>query len=368
MSGAQVSVVVPVYRSQASLRALVARLSRTLEATGLSFELVFVEDGGGDGAFRLLEELQAADPDRIVLIELMRNFGQHNALMCGFRHAQGELIVTLDDDLQNPPEEIPKLLDEIGTGRFDLVYGVSSSKRHSRWRNAGSALVGGFYKLAFQNNVTIAPFRAIHRRLLANILSYDGNFTFVDGLLAWNTQRIGQVEVEHHPRAAGRSGYNAAKLVLLALNLFTNFTLLPLRVVSWFGLALSASGFCVALFYVFEFLRARISVPGYASTIIAILVVGGTQLLALGMIGEYLGRLHLNVNRKPQYTVRSVRQRRSGDDGVIRTSDDAAAAPDGHPGRVTRADPAQSAVIRGIRPAALEPRHAFDRADLPSSP
>ncbi len=219
-----------------------ARLSHTLEATGLPYELVFVEDGGGDGSFRLLLELQAANPDRIVVIQLMRNYGQHNALMCGFRHAVGELIITLDDDLQNPPEEIPKLIDKIRSGRFDLVYGVYSSKRHSAWRNAGSALVGAFYRFTFQNDVTITSFRAIHRPLLLSILSYDWNFTFVDGLLAWNTQRIGQVEVEHHPRAAGRSGYNVARLIMLALNLFTNFTLLPLRIVSWFGLRFPPAG------------------------------------------------------------------------------------------------------------------------------
>ena len=347
MSSVQVSVVIPVYRSEASLRVLAARLFRALEGTGLAHELVFVEDGGGDGSWRVLGELHAADPDRIVIIQLMRNFGQHNALMCGFRQAKGELIITLDDDLQNPPEEIPKLLDEIRTGEFDLVYGIYSSKRHALWRNAGSALVNGFYRFTFGNNVTITSFRAIHRPLLMSILSYDRNFTFVDGLLAWNTQRIGQVEVEHHPRAAGRSGYNVAKLVLLSVNLFTNFTLLPLRIVSWFGLALSAIGFSLVLYYLFQFLRSQISVPGYASTIIAILVVGGTQLLALGMIGEYLGRLHLNVNRKPQYTVRSVR-----------SAADLAARVAGPPGRLIRADAAQSPALPESLMAAHHIRHS----------
>jgi polyisoprenyl-phosphate glycosyltransferase len=340
MSSVQVSVVIPVYRSQATLRMLATRLLRALEVTGLSHELVFVEDGGGDGSWSLLSDIQAAEPDRVVIIQLMRNYGQHNALMCGFRQAKGDYIITLDDDLQNPPEEVPKLLDKIGTGEFDLVYGIYSSKRHSSWRNAGSAFVNAFYRFTFQNNVTITSFRAIHRPLLMSILSYDGNFTFVDGLLAWNTQRIGQVEVEHHPRAAGRSGYNVAKLLLLSVNLFTNFTLWPLRIVSWFGLALSAIGFSLVLFYLFQFLRSQISVPGYASTIIAILVVGGTQLLALGMIGEYLGRLHLNVNRKPQYTVRSIRS--SADDDV------SAAGP---PGRMIRADSAQSAPVTDARRA-----------------
>jgi glycosyltransferase involved in cell wall biosynthesis len=155
MSSVQVSVVIPVYRSQATLRMLATRLLRALEVTGLSHELVFVEDGGGDGSWSLLSDIQAAEPDRVVIIQLMRNYGQHNALMCGFRQAKGDYIITLDDDLQNPPEEVPKLLDKIGTGEFDLVYGIYSSKRHSSWRNAGSAFVNAFYRFTFQNNVTI---------------------------------------------------------------------------------------------------------------------------------------------------------------------------------------------------------------------
>ncbi len=353
MSAVQVSVVVPVYRSEVSLRTLVARLRQTLEETELRYEMVFVEDGGGDRSGSVLRELQAEDPEHIAVIELMRNYGQHNALMCGFRHARGDYIVTLDDDLQNPPEEIPKLLNQICTGEFDLVYGAYRSKRHSPWRNAGSALVNAFYRLAFQNEITITSFRAIRRPLLQSILSYDGNFTFVDGLLAWNTRRIGRVEVEHHPRAAGRSGYNAGKLIMLALNLFTNFTLLPLRVVSWFGLALSAAGFGVAAFYLFQFLRSQISVPGYASTIIAILVVGGTQLLALGVIGEYLGRLHLNVNRKPQYTVRSIRKADSDGDLPTELSEGVVTAPAKFLGRIIRADPAQDAREYGTHQTAL---------------
>jgi len=313
MSRVQVSVVIPVYRSESSLRPLVARLLRVLGRTGLRHEVILVEDGGGDGSWNVLRELQADHHDRILVIQLMRNYGQHNALMCGFRHARGEYIVTIDDDLQNPPEEIPKLLDAIQTGQFDLVYGTYGSKKHSLWRNAGSALVNAFYRIVFKNAVTISSFRAIHRPLLESIFPYDLNFTFIDGLLAWNTQRIGQVEVEHLPRAAGRSGYDPRKLVVLALNLFTNFSLLPLQVVSWCGLALSGVGFSLVLFYLIQSLRARIIVPGYASTIIAILVVGGTQLLALGIIGEYLGRLHLNVNRKPQYTVRAMLKSHTSD-------------------------------------------------------
>jgi polyisoprenyl-phosphate glycosyltransferase len=349
MSSVQVSVVIPVYRSEASLRPLVARLTRVLRATGLQHEVVFVEDGGGDGSWNLLLELQAADPDHIVVIQLMRNYGQHNALMCGFRHAQGEYVVTLDDDLQNPPEEIPKLLDLIQTGEFDLVYGTYSSKKHSLWRNAGSAFVNVFYRFVFQNDVTISSFRAMHRPLMESIFPYDLNFTFVDGLLAWNTQRIGRVEVEHHARAVGGSGYDARKLILLALNLFTNFSLLPLRVVSWCGLALSGIGFFLALFYIIQYFRSQIIVPGYASIMIALLVVGGTQLLALGIIGEYLGRLHLNVNRKPQYTVRAMLSGHSTDSGASSNLQGQGAAPAGLSSRILRVDPVQRDVDEGKR-------------------
>jgi polyisoprenyl-phosphate glycosyltransferase len=351
MSRVSISVVVPVYRSESSLRPLVARLLRVLERTGLRHEIVLVEDGGGDGSWNVLCDLQAEDHDRIIVIQLMRNYGQHNALMCGFRHARGEYIITIDDDLQNPPEEIPKLLDAIRAGQYDLVYGVYSSKKHSLWRNAGSALVNAFYRVVFQNAVTISSFRAIHRPLVESIFPYDLNFTFVDGLLAWNTQRIGQVEVEHHPRAAGRSGYDPRKLIVLALNLFTNFSLLPLQIVSWCGLALSGIGFLLVLFYLVQSLRARIIVPGYASTIIAILVVGGTQLLALGIIGEYLGRLHLNVNRKPQYTMRSSLRGRSSDSEASRKHEKEAAARGTLAARNLRADSAHRNDGAGTRAA-----------------
>ncbi|KAJ3052638.1 hypothetical protein HK102_011856, partial [Quaeritorhiza haematococci] len=200
--------------------------------------------------------------------------------------------------------EIPKLLDALHGRDLDLVYGLYESKRHSSWRNAGSRLVNVFYRAVFGNDVTVASFRAVRRPLVDAILAYDLNYTFVDGLLAWNTRRIGQTPVAHHPRGEGRSGYDLRKLMGLAFNLFTNFSIVPLQLVTACGLAVSALGFLLALYYLACALASEIAVPGYASTIIAILIIGGTQLLGLGIIGEYLGRLHLNVNRKPQYRVR----------------------------------------------------------------
>jgi undecaprenyl-phosphate 4-deoxy-4-formamido-L-arabinose transferase len=300
------SVVIPVYRSAPTLEQLLLRLRAVLDGTGLDYEIVFVEDGSPDDSWRVLEALRLRQPERLAAIQLMRNYGQHNALMCGFRHARGDLVVTMDDDLQNPPEEIPKLIEAMKRGDYDLVYGAYGGKRHSAWRNLSSGVVNLFYRRVFRSPVTVTAFRIIRRPLLESIFAYDLNFTFVDGLLAWNTQRVGQVEVEHRPRAAGRSGYSLAKLILLALNLFTNFSLLPLQMVSLVGLLTALSGLFVAGVYLVLYLLREITVPGYASTIIAILVLGGVQLLSLGIMGEYLGRLHLNVNRKPQYVERTV--------------------------------------------------------------
>jgi polyisoprenyl-phosphate glycosyltransferase len=300
------SVVVPVYNSSATLRTLVERLVAVLDGLDRRYEIVFVDDGSRDDSWELLGQLQIEHPDRIVAIQLMRNFGQHNALMCGFRHAQGRLVATLDDDLQHPPEELPKLLAAIESSRFDLVYGSADRRRHRAWRNAGSWVVQFVYRTIFRTKVSISPFRILRRELLDAMLSYTLNYTFVDGLLAWNTQRIGEVMVEHHPRRNGRTGYSLSKLVVLALNLFTNFSLLPLQLVSLVGLAAATAGLTAGAYYLMQSFSNGISVPGYASTIVSILVLGGVQLLSLGIMGEYLGRLHLNVNRKPQYTIRHV--------------------------------------------------------------
>jgi len=299
-----VSVVIPVYRTAGTIRALVERVLGVLEASGNRHEVVLVEDGSADDSWPAVLEVQHAHPGRITAVQLMRNYGQHNALMCGFRHCRGRYIVTLDDDGQNPPEEIPKLLKAIQQDNWDLVYGSYGHKKHQAWRNLGSRVVNAFYRSVFKTNVTITSFRMMRRELAASILTYSLNFTFIDGLLAWNTQRIGQIPVIHLPRQQGESSYTLGRLILLAFNLFTNFSLFPLQLASACGLAAAALGIVTALYYLAMYLSSNISVPGYASIIITVLVLGGVQLSALGIIGEYLGRLHLNVNRKPQYVER----------------------------------------------------------------
>ena len=241
------SVVIPVYHGAETLPALITKLLAVLEPAGRSFEILLIDDGSKDGSWPVIEKLQATHSQRVIAIQLMRNYGQHNALMAGFRHTRGNLVVTMDDDLQHPPEEVPKLIEALESRGLDLVYGVYDVKRHTGWRNLGSTLINLFYRKVFRMVIHPTAFRIIRRELLECIFSYSLNFTYIDGLLAWNTDRVGEVLVSHHARAGGRSGYSVRKLVLLALNLFTNFSLLPLQVVSICGFAASLIGFLLDL-------------------------------------------------------------------------------------------------------------------------
>jgi undecaprenyl-phosphate 4-deoxy-4-formamido-L-arabinose transferase len=277
-----------------------------LRSSDGGYEMILVDDCSPDRTWDVIASLHEEFPSEIVGVQLMRNFGQHNALMCGFRHARGQLIVTLDDDLQNPPAEIPKLLKAVEESNADLIYGVSAQRQHAFHRNLGARLAKAFFRMVFQNDVSVTSFRVIRRELLNTIYRHDLNFTYVDGLLAWNTQRIGQVIVEHHARQTGESGYSFGRLFTLAFNLITNFSVFPLQVATVVGLVASVVGLTAAAYYLFLALLSKIAVPGYASVIVAVLTLGGLQLLSLGVIGEYVGRLHLNVNRKPQFSVRRV--------------------------------------------------------------
>ena len=315
------SIVIPVYNSAATLRNLIEQLTATLDGLGERYEIILIDDGSADESWATLQALRE-EYAQLVVVQLMRNYGQHNTLMCGLGLARGAYIVTMDDDLQNPPSEIPKMLAHIRQSDLDLVYGTPEKRKHAPWRNIGATTVLQFYRIVFRNPISPTPFRVMRHQLARNVLFYDLNFTYLDGLLAWCTQRIGSVEVAHHPRGHGVSGYSMRKLIGLALNLYTNFSLIPLQVVSALGVLAAASGFLAGLYYLVQFLASSIAIPGYASTIIAILMLGGVQLLALGVLGEYLGRLHLNVNRKPQYVVRSIE---SGPSPSLAASPDAPA-------------------------------------------
>ncbi len=310
------SIVIPVYNAEGTLEELVTRVRGVATRMAVSYEIVLVNDGSRDESWKVMSKLHYLHGDTLLLVDLMRNFGQHNAIMCGLRESSGKFIVTLDDDLQNPPEEIPKLIEAIERGQFDLVYGRPPVKRHRWWRNLGSNMTQLFYKVVFNRRNGVTSFRIVRRELVESILSYSLNFTYLDGLFAWNTERINEIPVEHHARSSGRSGYSLRKLLILSINLFTNFSLVPLQLVSAVGVLVATAGFGAGFYYVFQRLMHNIEVPGFASVMVAVLTLGGVQLLSVGIMGEYLGRVHLNANRKPQYVKREVRRRSSPSVGI----------------------------------------------------
>jgi len=300
------TVIVPVYNSEHTLRELAQRITAVFElSVRKNHEIVFVDDGSADRSWETLLVLHEQDK-RIKIIRHMCNFGQHNALMCGMKHGAGDFFITIDDDLQNPPEEIPKLIGKIGEG-FDLVYGEYVRKVHGSMRNLGSRIVQTVYRRVFRRNYDLTAFRIITRQLAESVLDYDKNFVFLDGLLAWNSRNVGTVEVFHEPRRTGRSGYHLGKLITLSLNLVTNFSIFPLQIASLVGILFALIGAGVGVFLVFKKIMLGIPVAGYASMMVAICLLSGIQLLSLGLIGEYLGRVHIGNSGRAQFRIREKR-------------------------------------------------------------
>lgn len=300
-----ISVVIPVYNSIQTLNELTKRLQRLLrELVETRYELIFVNDGSTDASWNLLKE-QAESNEKIIAVNLTRNFGQHNALMCGFSIANGKYIVTIDDDLQNPPEEIPKLFEEIQKG-YDVVYGAFSAKRHSIFRNMGSNIIQYVYRKVFKVNIRLSSFRIMKRKTVQFLLSYEKSFTFIDGIIAWYTNNIKHVTVEHRHRELGGSGYSLKILIILALNMVTNFSIVPLELASMAGFFFAMVGFMFGTFFLIKKLFFGILVSGFAAIIVAVTILSGVQLLTVGMLGEYIGRIHINLSNRPQFAIREI--------------------------------------------------------------
>jgi undecaprenyl-phosphate 4-deoxy-4-formamido-L-arabinose transferase len=307
-----VSFVVPVFRSRESLAELCERIGATMGQQGRDYEIVLVEDCGGDGSWDAIMGLAAANP-RVRGFRLARNFGQHNALLCGIREARGETIVTLDDDLQHPPEEIPKLLAHLGKGH-DVVYGVPEHERHGLWRAAASQITKIVLRRAMgaETARNISAFRAFPTRLREGFAAFEGPIVSIDVLLTYGASRFGMLRVRHAPRAYGRSNYTLAKLTRHAMNMVTGFSTLPLRLASWIGFGLTLFGAVLLLYVVIRFLIQGGVVPGFSFLASAIAIFSGAQLFALGIMGEYLARMFERSAGRPSYLV-GEKTKESGD-------------------------------------------------------
>ena len=301
-SSVNYSVVIPVFNSSRTLPELLARLKVVLSSLHQSFEIILVDDSSRDNSWNVLRELKKGDP-QLRIIRLSRNFGQHNAIMCGFHFCRGEYLITIDDDLQIPPEEIPKLITKAGEG-YDVVYGIYEKKRHSRMKNFGSAFINWYYRKVFSVDNKISSFRLISRPIVQEISKYDKNFPYIDGLISWHTREVGEVVVRHAFRREGRSGYTLGKILKLAFNMITNFSAFPIRLGSLAGVVFSFLGFMLGIYFFIKAFVTNIPVTGYASLIVAITIFSGAQLLTIGIIGEYIARVHLNINRQPQYMIK----------------------------------------------------------------
>ncbi|HVA14405.1 MAG TPA: glycosyltransferase family 2 protein [Stellaceae bacterium] len=306
------SIVIPVYNGADSLDELIEAL-QALEVPG-GHEIVLVNDASRDASLFECQRLQARATVPITLVDLARNFGEHNAVMAGLREAGGAHIITMDDDLQNPPGEVLRLLAHAQQTGKDVIYTHYATKQHAAWRNLGSRFANWVadYVLDKPKGLYLSSFRCISAFAARQVTRYEGPFPYVDGLILQATQSIGTLEVEHLARHAGRSNYTLQRLVRLWTSMFVNFSVMPLRIATVTGFAMSGLGLCGAIWVIGEAIWSA-TPPGWASLTVATLLLLGVQLIMLGLIGEYLGRLYLTVNRKPQSVVRAVTRNEPGE-------------------------------------------------------
>lgn len=301
-----ISVVVPVYNSEGSLTPLVERLVAVLPAVAGEWEILLINDGSRDRSWEVIRELAARYP-RVRGIEMLRNFGQHNALLAGIRAAQYTITVTMDDDLQHPPEEIPKLLTKLADGT-DVVYGTPNTLPHGLWRNFFSRFTKRAFSYAMRIDtiVDISAFRAFRTDLRRAFASYSSPQVLVDVLLSWGTSSFSSVKCEHLPRTIGRSNYTPSKLFNQAMLILTGYSTAPLRLASSVGFVFTLFGVGLLAYVLGRYFITGESVPGFPFLASAIALFSGAQLFALGIIGEYLARIFNRSVERPAYVVKET--------------------------------------------------------------
>lgn len=300
------SIVIPVYNGAETVGPLVDRLIEVLGRDGL--EIVLVNDGSPDHSDTVCRSIRQRHPGQVVYVELSRNFGEHNAVMAGLRHTTKDHVVIMDDDFQNPPEEVRRLADHARRHDYDVVYTRYPRKEHAWYRNLGSRFNDRVATVLLQkpSGLYLSSFKCLNRFTVREVLRYSGPYPYVDGLILRCTRRIGTIQVRHDPRTVGRSNYTLRKLVALWLNMFVNFSVLPLRLSTFAGFAFGALGVLLGMAVVVEKLLRPETPIGWASILVTLLTFSGVQLVMLGVVGEYLGRFFLSGNQTPQFVVRDV--------------------------------------------------------------
>ena len=303
MEKRSLSIVIPVYNNSGTIRELYRQLSAVLNRSGLEWEVIFVNDGSKDESWEVLTALQQ-ETGNVRIIDLGRNFGQHNATVCGLKHSRGDYHLTMDADLQHPAEEIPKLIKKIEEGH-EVVYGVYERKRHSFLRNRMSDLVYLISKRAMNIEHNLSSFRIMKREIGERIAASANYDIILDTVIGWVTNRISYTVVRHE--AADHSSYNLLRLLKIGVNFLFNFTVLPLRVASVSGIIMSVIALVLGVYFFIQKVTGVTDVSGFTAIIVSVLFSSGLILMSIGVIGEYLARIFLKMNSKPQFVVREMR-------------------------------------------------------------
>jgi undecaprenyl-phosphate 4-deoxy-4-formamido-L-arabinose transferase len=301
----RVSIVIPVYNGAKTIGPMVEQLVAELGHRYL-LEIVLVNDASPDDSEAVCAALFARFPEVVRFYSLARNVGEHNAVMAGLNHATGDYVVIMDDDFQNPVSEVRKMVEAIRAQGTDVVYSWYERKRHSLFRNFGSWIndKAANWTLEKPRDLYLSSFKVMNRFLVNEITKSTSPFPYIDGLILQITGRIGRVQVAHAARQDGRSGYTLKKLIRLWLSMFTNFSILPLRVSMILGFVFSGLALILGVNVVIEKMANPGLPVGYASIVVVVSLLAGIQLILLGMVGEYVGRIFLLLNRKPQFTIR----------------------------------------------------------------
>jgi glycosyltransferase involved in cell wall biosynthesis len=311
-TGPELSLVIPVYNGSRTVGPLVEQTAKIFGST--SFEIVLVNDGSADDSETVCAQLAEKFPQTVTFVHLSRNFGEHSAVLAGFTQARGRYVAVLDDDGQNPPEEVIRMLDELKRKNYDVVYGHYIEKKHSWFRNLGSRFNDRIATLMLHKpkDLYLSSFKVMNRFLVNEIIKYRGPYPYTDGLIYRVTRNIGQIPVEHRVSQSGPSRYTLRRLVRLWLNMFLNFSIQPLRISVYVGLLASCLSIVALVAILIDKLWITKNVTlGIPTVLGSIVFFAGIQLMILGLVGEYLGRLYLDHTGTPQYVVRYVRRANS---------------------------------------------------------
>ncbi len=300
----KISFVIPCYHSEHTVGGVVDEIVQTVTAHGgYDYEIILVNDNSPDNVIDTITELAKANP-HVKGLDLSRNFGQHSAIMAGFTYLTGDIVVCLDDDGQTPANEMFKLIDKLED--FDLVFAEYKNKQHSGFRNFGSKVndLMARWLLSKPKDLKIMSYFACRRYVVDEVLRYENPYPYMSGLLLRATKKVTNVEVNHRERAEGTSGYSLKKLMLLWINGFTSFSVKPLRFATFIGFITAMFGFLFGIYVIIHKFVVPNSLMGWSSTMAVLLFLGGMIMLMLGMVGEYVGRIYLSINRSPQFVIR----------------------------------------------------------------